>query len=149
MVYYLSQWKLICKSSKIMSLCDNQIMLLHSVDSNSIQCEDPVYRLIWKFSISCILSSTPFICCIHQRNYSNRAYLRCPIWAWVRLRCLGVREWWWLCSGTFTDLSWESILIISSYTEERVDQLGTTAATGLTRWTRDVLSQRLLDRVTA
>ena len=47
-------------------------------------------------------------CCIHRRNYSNRAYLRCcPITgAWIQLRCLeGVREWWRLWSVTLTDFS--------------------------------------------
>ena len=38
----------------------------------------------------------------------------CPIRAWIRLSCLGVREWWWLCGVTFTDLHWPSLLIISS-----------------------------------
>jgi len=43
--------------------------------------------------------------CIHQRNDAGQTYLICClVRAWTRLRCLeGVREWWSLCSITFTD----------------------------------------------
>ena len=50
--------------------------------------------------------------CIHQRNDFDRTILICcPIRAWIRLRCLGVRERWWLCSVTFTAFSLQALLI--------------------------------------
>jgi hypothetical protein len=67
------------------------------------------------------LISVYCICCIHRRNCSNQTYLGCcPIRAWIQLLCLeGVRAWWWLWSVTFTEFSWQSLLIISSYTQEK------------------------------
>jgi len=64
-----------------------------SAETEEIEYKDKNSSKAWKQNIL-------HHCCIHQRNYSSRTYLRCcPIRARIQLHCLeGVRKWWWQCS---------------------------------------------------
>jgi hypothetical protein len=61
-------------------------------------------------------------CCVAStKETTDWACLRCcpNQGVWIRLHYFeGVREWRWLCSVTFTDFSWDSLLIIRSYTSK-------------------------------
>jgi hypothetical protein len=74
----------------------------------------------------------------YLRHYPNRG-------VWIRLCYFeGVREWRWLCSVTFTDFSWQSLLTI--IVAHKRGRLSWHSCCGWTpRWTQDVLSQRLVD----
>ena len=61
-------------------------------------------------------------CCIHQRSDADRTYLRCPVRASTRLRCLeGARDRRWLWSETSKHFHWKSLLTINSKIQERGD----------------------------